>query len=104
MPQSQGITPNQIPQLILQQEDELKATLEVLAIKQTSLQNLDEMDNCIASGDLAKALSYFIIIQKSEYLLQIRGFEEKRKAHEDNLKQLRSPLMIPSMGGFKVPR
>ena len=102
------ISPEQIPQVLTQHRAEAEAVRVVLADKRRALELLDSMEGHIASGDLSSALVCFVEIQKMEYGMQVKAFEQKLQSHEGAIEQLSHMVLgatsIPNLPVIKVPR
>lgn len=103
------ISPEQIPQALAQHKAEAEAVKIVLADKRKAVELLDQMEGHIASGDLSSALVCFVEIQKMEYTMQVKAFEQKLQSHEGAIDQLSHMVLgatsLPTnLPIIKVPR
>ncbi len=106
------LTKEQIPQFLEDRRRELAAVDDVIAIKQSCIAHLDEMDRALENPPqkgVEMALRQFSSIQRIEYTLQLRSLEEKRIQLSALIKQIESQagrrIEVPSGPiPFKAPR
>jgi hypothetical protein len=105
MSQQIPIHPDQAPQLLAQYKAELEAVNYVLELKNQAMTHINEMFACMEGlgSPMSTAMIHFAEVQKLEYSMQIKGFTEKRSQLEDIIRQLESPLSIPSLVPPKMP-
>lgn len=111
MQQVHHITPDQIPQLLAQNREQLLAVSDVVYNKVKAVELLDEMNQTLCGDDgggtdkIVHALVCFVEIQKIEYTQQLRALHMQQSQIQSLIHQLENPVSIPTInvGGMPPP-
>lgn len=106
MQQQIHIRPEDIPNLLVQNREQLLAVSDVVDNKVKVMELLDKMKSHLDSdGDFIGALLAFVEIQKIEYTQQLRALHMQQSQIQSLIHQLENPVSIPTLnvGGMPPP-
>lgn len=103
MQQQIHITPDQIPQLLAQNREQLLAVSDVVDNKVKAMELLDKMGSCLGAGDFTGAFLAFVEIQQIEYTQQLRALHMQQSQIQSLIHQLENPVSIPTLNLGAIP-
>jgi hypothetical protein len=103
MQQQIHITPDQIPQLLAQNREQLLAVSCVVDNKVKAMELLGEMHTQLMDGNTRDALMAFVEIQRIEYTQQLHALHMQQSQIQSLIHQLENPVSIPTLNVGAMP-